>query len=42
VERAAAIAVRTVKELADTSGVERVLFCCFDQETANTYEWLLT
>ena len=41
-QRAAEIAVHTVQELADTSGVERVIFCCFDEETARIYQRLLT
>jgi O-acetyl-ADP-ribose deacetylase (regulator of RNase III) len=40
-QRAAQIAVQTVRELADTSGVERVIFCCFDPETATIYDQLL-
>ncbi len=40
-QRAAQIAVRTIKELADSSGVERVIFCCFDSETAGIYNQLL-
>jgi O-acetyl-ADP-ribose deacetylase (regulator of RNase III) len=40
-QRAAQIAVQTVRELADTSGVERVIFCCFDAETASIYDQLL-
>ena len=40
-QSAAQIAVRTVKELADTSGLERVFFCCFDEDTAKIYEHLL-
>jgi O-acetyl-ADP-ribose deacetylase (regulator of RNase III) len=40
-QRAATIAVRIIRELADTSGLERVLFCCFDQETTQIYERLL-
>jgi O-acetyl-ADP-ribose deacetylase (regulator of RNase III) len=38
---AAEIAVRACRELAETSGVERVEFCCFDEETAEIYEQLL-
>lgn len=41
-DRAAAIAVRTVREAALTSGVEHVLFCCFDPETEQIYRNLLT
>jgi O-acetyl-ADP-ribose deacetylase (regulator of RNase III) len=40
-QRAAEIAVQTVGELADASGVERVIFCCFDAETASIYNMLL-
>ena len=40
-ERAASIAVATVRDLAATSGVERVTFCCFDQETGTIYQRLL-
>lgn len=38
-ERAAEIAVRTVKE--NDGGVDRVIFCCFDEETEKIYEKLL-
>lgn len=38
-ERAAEIAVRTVKE--NDGGVEKVIFCCFDEETEKIYEKLL-
>ena len=40
-ERAAEVAVRTVREAAEDSGVERVLFCCFDAETEEIYRRLL-
>lgn len=38
---AAEIAVRVCREMAEASGVERVEFCCFDEETAETYEQVL-
>jgi O-acetyl-ADP-ribose deacetylase (regulator of RNase III) len=38
---AAEIAVRTCREHADPSAVEQVLFCCFDEDTAEIYEQLL-
>lgn len=38
---AAEIAVRVCREVAEASGVERVEFCCFDEETAEIYEQLL-
>ncbi|MDQ2832170.1 MAG: O-acetyl-ADP-ribose deacetylase [Acidobacteriota bacterium] len=40
-QRAAEIAVRVIQELADASGVERVIFCCFDHETAAIYHQLM-
>jgi|GEM_PF-1403315 len=40
-ERAAEIAVRAVKAFAEKCEVERVLFCCFDEETATIYKRLL-
>ena len=40
-DRAARIAVDTVREFAGTSGVERVIFCCFDAPTKSIYEGLL-
>ncbi len=40
-ERAAAIAVATVKMMLQESGVERVVFCCFDEPTAEIYTKLL-
>ena len=36
-ERAAAIAIRTVREALPASGVERVLFCCYNEATAEIY-----
>jgi O-acetyl-ADP-ribose deacetylase (regulator of RNase III) len=38
---AAEIAVRVCGEMAEASGVERVEFCCFDEETAEIYEQVL-
>ena len=38
---AAEIAISVCRELADTSGVEKIDFCCFDEATAVTYERLL-
>jgi O-acetyl-ADP-ribose deacetylase (regulator of RNase III) len=38
---AAEIAVRVSSEMADRCGVERVEFCCFDEETAEVYEQVL-
>jgi O-acetyl-ADP-ribose deacetylase len=40
-QRAAEIALRTVKEHVDASGVERVDFVCFNQPTLEIYERLL-
>jgi O-acetyl-ADP-ribose deacetylase (regulator of RNase III) len=40
-QQAAEIAVRTVREHLPSSGVERVIFCCFDDETAEIYQNLL-
>jgi len=40
-DRAAAIAVSTVREAAAASGVERVVFCCFDEATEAIYGTLL-
>ncbi|HTX76713.1 MAG TPA: O-acetyl-ADP-ribose deacetylase [Terracidiphilus sp.] len=40
-ERAAKIAVETVKAHADASGVEMVNFVCFDEETRRVYDGLL-
>jgi len=39
--RAAEIAVGTVREHLPSSGVEQVIFCCFDEETAGIYENVL-
>ncbi len=41
-ERAARIAVDTVKEHADANGVDVVNFVCFDQKTLRIYEELLS
>ena len=41
-QRAAEIAFRTVQELASSSGLERVIFCCYDEETEQIYKRLLT
>ena len=41
-ERAAGIAVRTVQAVAGSSGVEQVVFCCFDDQTAQIYERHMT
>ena len=38
---AAEIAVGVCRESADTNGVERVEFCCFDEATAEIYDQLL-
>ena len=40
-ERAAAIAVRTVQEALPGSGVDHVIFCCFNRETLRIYNDLL-
>ena len=40
-ERAAEIAVRTVREAASESGLEEVIFCCFDEATERIYRALL-
>ena len=40
-DRAAAIALRTVREAAPASGVDHVIFCCFDTETEQIYRNLL-
>ena len=40
-ERAAKIALRTVREHVDASGVEEVRFVCFNEETRRIYEGLL-
>ncbi|HEY5382314.1 MAG TPA: O-acetyl-ADP-ribose deacetylase [Acidobacteriaceae bacterium] len=39
--QAAKIAVGVCRESAEACGVERVEFCCFDEETAEIYEQLL-
>ena len=36
-QRAAEIAVRTVREFVEASGVERVIFCCFNEESVAIY-----
>jgi O-acetyl-ADP-ribose deacetylase (regulator of RNase III) len=41
-QQAAEIAVRTVREQLSTSVVERVIFCCFDEPTAQAYEKILS
>lgn len=41
-ERAAGIAVGAVREAAAESGVEEVIFCCFDEATEQIYRSLLT
>lgn len=38
---AAEIAVGVCREMADACGVERVDFCCFDEQTAEIYEQVL-
>lgn len=40
-QRAAEIAVRTVCEHLPGSGLDRVIFCCFDEETAGIYDAIL-
>ena len=40
-ERAAEIAVRTVRESGDGTGLEEVVFCCFDEATETIYRRLL-
>ncbi len=40
-QRAAEIALHTVREAAPASGVEQVIFCCFDEETERIYRRLL-
>jgi O-acetyl-ADP-ribose deacetylase (regulator of RNase III) len=40
-ERAAKIAVATVREFLPQSGVEHVIFCCFNKETEAIYQALL-
>jgi O-acetyl-ADP-ribose deacetylase (regulator of RNase III) len=41
-DRAASIAVRTVQETLADSGVERVIFCCFNEEAETIYRKLLS
>ena len=40
-ERAAEIAVRTVRESGEGTGLEEVVFCCFDEATEAIYRRLL-
>lgn len=40
-QRAAEIAVQTIREQIQPGGPERILFCCFDEETAEIYRKLL-
>jgi O-acetyl-ADP-ribose deacetylase (regulator of RNase III) len=40
--QAAEIAVGTVREYLPASEVNRVIFCCFDEETAGIYESILS
>lgn len=40
-ERAARIAIETVRESLPGSGVERVIFCCFNEATEEIYRFLL-
>ena len=40
-ERAAEIAVATVREALPASGVEQVIFCCWNEETEQIYRTLL-
>lgn len=40
-QRAAEIAIGTVRDCLQSSGVDHVIFCCFDNETANIYENIL-
>ena len=40
-DQAAAIAVSAVRESGLESGVERVVFCCFDEATERIYRALL-
>lgn len=40
-QQAAEIAVRTVREHLPPSGVELVIFCCFDEPTARIYEHMV-
>lgn len=41
-QQAAEIAIRTVHEHLRTSGVELVIFCCFEEPTAQIYEEMVT
>lgn len=41
-KQAAEIAVGTVREHLPASEVDRVIFCCFDEETAGIYEHILS
>lgn len=41
-QQAAEIAVRTVRAHLPPSGVELVIFCCFDESTARIYEHMVT
>jgi O-acetyl-ADP-ribose deacetylase len=41
-QRAAEIAVKTVREQPEPGGPERIIFCCFDDETADIYRKLLS
>lgn len=41
-QQAAEIAVGAVREKLPKSGVERVIFCCFDESTAQIYEKMVT
>ena len=40
-ERAAEVAVRTVRAMLPESGVERVVFCCYSEEAERVYRALL-
>ena len=40
-QAATEIAVRVCRERADACGVERIEFCCFDEQTAEIYEQVL-
>jgi O-acetyl-ADP-ribose deacetylase (regulator of RNase III) len=40
-QQAAEIAVRTVREELPASGLDRVIFCCFEELTAQIYEKIL-
>jgi O-acetyl-ADP-ribose deacetylase (regulator of RNase III) len=40
-DRAARIAVATVRETLEISGVEKVIFCCFNEATEEIYKTLL-